>query len=351
MPDRPIPYPIAFRAVMGGLGIVQLIDGLWALFFPRSFYDDFPPGRGGWVSALPAYNEHLLRDVGSLFIATGFVLVAAAIWMQRRLVWLALVSYLLFALPHAIYHLFNLGPYDTRDAVGNVLSLALTVVLPIGLLALLARPPRLSSAGRAAPGDNGARIRGVESPSNPVVRYAFRESRRRYGKVPVPIAVTAHHPSLLVGYSTLELAAERSHRVDERLKELAVLKAAQLAGCEWCLDFGSALVRAKGITDDEMRALLDYRDSHLFSEDDKLVLDYAVGMSRTPVEVSDELFARLRARFDEAQLVELTSAIALENYRARFNWAFRIEGEGFSEGAYCVAPQPAVTRAGSAHAT
>ncbi len=352
MPDRPVPHPIAFRAVMAGLGIVQLVDGAWALFFPHSFYTDFPPGRGGWVSALPAYNEHLLRDVGGLFIATGFVLVAGAIWLERRLVWVALVSYLLFALPHAVYHLFNLGPYDTTDAMGNVFTLALTVLLPAGLLIDLARPPRTVTVSGAGPGEDGARISGVRSSANPVVRYAFRESRRRYGRVPVPVAVTAHHPSLLFGYGMLELASERAHRVDRRLKELAELKTAQLAGCEWCLDFGSALVRAGGVSEEEMRALVGYEHSDLLSADDKLVLDYAVGMSRTPVEVSDELFGRLRERFDEAEMVELTSVIALENYRARFNWAFGIEGEGFSEGAYCVAPQPsAPAAAGSAHAT
>ena len=62
-------------------------------------------------------------------------------------------------------------------------------------------------------------------------------------------------------------------------------------------------------------------------------MDYATGMTRSPVDVPDELFARLRERFDEAQLVELTDIIALENYRARFNWAFGLEGQGFTEGA------------------
>ena len=71
------------------------------------------------------------------------------------------------------------------------------------------------------------------------------------------------------------------------------------------------------------------------------MLDYATGVSRTPVDVPDALFDRLRAEFDEAQLVELTNMIALENYRARFNWAFGIEGQGFSEGAYCVRPDAA----------
>jgi len=68
------------------------------------------------------------------------------------------------------------------------------------------------------------------------------------------------------------------------------------------------------------------------------VLEYADAMSQTPVEVSDALFARLRERFSEAQLVELTSAIAWENYRARFDHAFGIEGENFTEGAVCAVP-------------
>ena len=72
------------------------------------------------------------------------------------------------------------------------------------------------------------------------------------------------------------------------------------------------------------------------------MLEYADGMTQTPVEVSDALFARLRERFSEAELVELTSAIAWENYRARFDHAFGIEAENFSEGAVCTLPVRAV---------
>ena len=71
------------------------------------------------------------------------------------------------------------------------------------------------------------------------------------------------------------------------------------------------------------------------------MLDYAVAMTLTPVEVPDELFAALREHFDEAQLVELTAAVAWENYRARFNHAFGIEAQGFSKGAYCPLPERA----------
>jgi hypothetical protein len=61
-------------------------------------------------------------------------------------------------------------------------------------------------------------------------------------------------------------------------------------------------------------------------------------MSRTPVEVSDVLFAGLRKHFDDAQLVELTHVIALENMRGRFGLAFGIGAAGFSEGMVCAVP-------------
>ena len=74
------------------------------------------------------------------------------------------------------------------------------------------------------------------------------------------------------------------------------------------------------------------------------MLDYSVAMTLTPVEVPDELFAALRRHFNEAQMVELTATIAWENYRARFNHAFGVEAQGFSEGAYCPLPERTADR-------
>ena len=130
--------PTLVRAVLGVLGGIQLVDGLYALFAPRSFYDDFPLGRG-WVEALPSYSEHLVRDVGSLFLATAVFLFAAAWILERRLVLVALVSFLVFSVPHFIYHSFNLKPYSTGDAIGNFVGLLLTVVAPVALLVMMRR--------------------------------------------------------------------------------------------------------------------------------------------------------------------------------------------------------------------
>jgi len=74
------------------------------------------------------------------------------------------------------------------------------------------------------------------------------------------------------------------------------------------------------------------------------VLEYADAMTQTPVEVAGVLFAKLGEKFSDAQLVELTATLAWENYRARFDHAFGVEAEGFSEGSYCALPVKAGNR-------
>jgi len=133
-----IARALEFRIVLYVLGAVQFLSGVWITISPRSFYEDFPFGRG-WVEALPAYNEHLTRDVGGLFMATGALLLIAGVILERRLTIIALVTWLLFAIPHMAYHLLNLEPYGTADTVGNVVALAATVLLPIYLLVVLLR--------------------------------------------------------------------------------------------------------------------------------------------------------------------------------------------------------------------
>ena len=69
------------------------------------------------------------------------------------------------------------------------------------------------------------------------------------------------------------------------------------------------------------------------------MLRLAVGLTRTPANIGDELFADLRREFTEPQLVELAVAISWENYRARFNRTFDILPEGFSAGQFCPLPE------------
>ena len=96
--------------------------------------------------------------------------------------------------------------------------------------------------------------------------------------------------------------------------------------------------RRLGVTEQQILDLPDFETGAAYTELEKLAIRYAVAMTRTPVEVPDELFAALHQHLDARQMVELTSAIAWENFRARFDHAFGIEAEGFSEGAVCAVP-------------
>ncbi len=99
-----------------------------------------------------------------------------------------------------------------------------------------------------------------------------------------------------------------------------------------------------------MVALPQYKSSALFSESERLVLEYADAMTQTPVEVPDALFAKLREKFSDVQLVELTATLAWENYRARFDHAFGVEAEGFTQGSYCAMPVLGAAKARAQHA-
>lgn len=98
------------------------------------------------------------------------------------------------------------------------------------------------------------------------------------------------------------------------------------------------LAREGGVREEQLRDLHRWRQSEHFDDAEREALELAEGMTRTPVAVSDELVSALRERLGERALVELVSIIALENYRARFNWAFDIGAEGFSEGKFCPVP-------------
>src|SRR6266536_169567 len=142
-------------------------------------------------------------------------------------------------------------------------------------------------------------------------------------------------PQILVGTATYEMALLGSARVDPRLKQLAELKAAALFTCEFCLDIGSALARATGIAEAQLRDLPRFRDSDAFDADEKLVLELAEAMSGTPVYVPGELRDRLAKRFPPAELTELAATVAWENNRGRLNLALGVRPCGFSEGVAC----------------
>lgn len=193
-----------------------------------------------------------------------------------------------------------------------------------------------------------ARIQGVQrKQAGPVVRLMYRFGprmlRKLTGREPrtgtglEPVEIWAHAPKLMVAMGKFNQAVRKADGVEERVRHLVELKGAQMIGCEYCVDLGSQIARNSGLSDDELLALPRYQGSELFSEREKTALDFTVAVMRTPVEVTDELFAQMQLHFSDRQLVELTALLTLVNLD-RFNAAFGIGAAGFSEGMVCVPP-------------
>jgi alkylhydroperoxidase family enzyme len=191
-----------------------------------------------------------------------------------------------------------------------------------------------------------ARIQGVpKNQAGPTVKLAYRFGPRMMkkltGRDPArgsgiePIEVWAHQPKMMMGMGRFNQAVRKGKSVDERIKNLVELKGAAMIGCEYCVDLGSQICRHSGFSDEELLALPRYRQSELFTEREKTALDYAVAVMRTPVDVTDELFARMKEHFNDEQIVEITALLTLVNLD-RFNAALGIGSSGFSEGMVCV---------------
>jgi hypothetical protein len=132
------------RVILLILAATGAVTGPWAAFAPRSFYDSFPGFGRHWVSVDGPYNEHLIRDVGAIYLALMVLALLAAFSMERIAVVIAAATTLTFGVVHLWYHAGHLGVYDTADSILNMVALGGSVLLS-GLLLI---PPRDTSASR-----------------------------------------------------------------------------------------------------------------------------------------------------------------------------------------------------------
>lgn len=122
------------RVALGLIAVFMLPAGLQATLAPKSFFDDFPLGRGWIAHQGDAYNEHLVRDVGALFLA----LIVATAWTAWRggPARPVAVAWLVQGVLHLVFHAGHLDGYDTVDKVGLIVSLI--TVPSLALVALWA---------------------------------------------------------------------------------------------------------------------------------------------------------------------------------------------------------------------
>lgn len=172
-----------------------------------------------------------------------------------------------------------------------------------------------------------------------LTRAMYRIAKRRYGQVPEPFAVAAHHRKLMIASALHETMVDRASKtLPTSVRELAVLWTARQVGCSWCVDFGSMLQRLDGLDIQRLKDIDNYATSTAFTDDERAAITYAAAMTTDPHTVTDEQVDDLRARFGDAGVFELTYQIGLENMRARVNSALGITEQGFNSGDACRVP-------------
>jgi AhpD family alkylhydroperoxidase len=172
-----------------------------------------------------------------------------------------------------------------------------------------------------------------------LTRFMYRYAKRRFGQVPEPFAIYAHHRGLLTASAMHEgMLARASKVLPASVRELAVFWTARTVGCSWCVDFGAMLMRLDGLDIERLQHIDEYVTSPLFTADERAAIDYADAMTTDPHTVTDDQVADLRRRFGDDGVVELTYQIGVENMRARMNTALGITEQGFSSGDACRLP-------------
>ena len=172
-----------------------------------------------------------------------------------------------------------------------------------------------------------------------LTRAMYRIAKRRYGQVPKPFTMAAHHRKLMIAGAVHETMIDRaSKQLPVSVRELAVLWTARSIGCSWCVDFGSMLQRLDGLDIERLKDIDSYATSTAFTDDERAAIRYADAMTSDPHTVTDEQVADLRARFGDAGVIELTYQIGVENMRARMNTALGITEQGFNSGDACRVP-------------
>ena len=183
-----------------------------------------------------------------------------------------------------------------------------------------------------------ARIEGVSNPpltARLAARAAPRAVRKLTGRDPQSprlaeaLMIWAYQPRLMRAMGRYSRAVRRPGSLDPRLRDLVQLKAGVMIGCEFTVDMGAQICRNSGLSETEVLMLAEHDAGEVFTERERAALDFTVAAMRTPVAMTDEIFARALSFFSKEQLVELTALLTLVNIE-RFYAAFGVGSAGFS---------------------
>jgi AhpD family alkylhydroperoxidase len=162
------------------------------------------------------------------------------------------------------------------------------------------------------------------------VRPFFWNQRRKYGQVLKPALLWARVPRLFMAVAILYGVLDRKYSpLDPVLRSLVTVRVSQINWCRFCVDINSATLAKRAGSMEKVEALDHWKESELFNDKEKAVLEYAEAITYSDRQVSDELIQCLEKFFSEDELVELTGLIAFQNLSSKFNSALDVPAQGF----------------------
>lgn len=162
------------------------------------------------------------------------------------------------------------------------------------------------------------------------LRPLFQLQRRKYGAVLNSSLLWARVPRIFLGISALYGGIDRkTSPISSGLRSLIIVRVSQLNGCEFCVDLNSSLLLKRGVEATKLTALSHWKESALFNEQERIVLEYAEAMTLSHLRVEDRLMKRLKALFRDDEIIELTAIVAYQNMSTKFNTALGVPAQGF----------------------
>ena len=162
------------------------------------------------------------------------------------------------------------------------------------------------------------------------IRLFFWNQKRRYGKVLEPGMLWGRSPSVFATLALLYGALDRKHSpLSPVLRSLITVRVSQINHCEFCVDINSATLLKRGVPENKIEALWEWKESPLFDQTERVALEYTEAVTHSELYVDDDLMARVKERFDDDAVVELTGLIAFQNLSSKFNSALNIAPQGF----------------------
>ena len=162
------------------------------------------------------------------------------------------------------------------------------------------------------------------------VSLFFWNQKRRYGDVLEPSRLWGRSPKVFAALALLYGALDRrSSPIDPVLRSLVTVRVSQINSCAFCVDINSANVLKRGAGQGKLAELSGFELSALFDEREKAALSYAEAVTYSDRQPTAAHFDRLRAYFDDDDIIELTALIAFQNLSSKFNAALGVEAQGF----------------------